>query len=75
MIKTTALLIHAAKIDENYTDKEKKIVSSAIIKLGAQKDGVDKILSKAEKLEKESNQTLDFTNEVKNFLSCFFFYI
>ncbi len=67
LIKTTALLIHAAKIDENYTDKEKKIVSSAIIKLGAQKDGVDKILSKAEKLEKESNQILDFTKEVKNF--------
>ena len=67
LIKTTALLIHAAKIDENYTDKEKKIVSSAIIKLGAQKDEVDKILSKAEKLEKESNQILDFTKEVKNF--------
>ena len=47
--------------------KKKKIVSSAIIKLGAQKDEVDKILSKAEKLEKESNQILDFTKEVKNF--------
>ena len=67
IMAVACLLIHSAKIDENYTDKEKKIVSSAIIKLGAQKDGVDKILSKAEKLEKESNQILDFTKEVKNF--------
>ena len=60
------LLIHSAKIDENYTDKEKKIIKDAIIEMGAEKLEIDKIMQDAEEKEKDSNQILDFTREVKN---------
>ena len=66
LIKTTALLIHAAKIDENYTDKEKKIIKDAIIEMGAEALEIDKIMQDAELKEKDSNQILDFTREIKN---------
>ena len=61
-----ALLIHAAKIDENYTEKEKNLIKKAIIELGSKNESVDDILIKAEETEKNSNQILDFTKEVKN---------
>ncbi len=60
------LLIHSASIDENYTDKEKKIIKDAIIKMGAEAGNIDKIIHEAEKKEKDSNQILDFTKEIKN---------
>ena len=60
------LLIHSAKIDENYTDKEKKIIKDAIIEMGAGAEEIDKIIQVAEEKEKDSNQILDFTREVKN---------
>ena len=60
------LLIHSAKIDENYTDKEKKIIKDAIIEMGAEIQEIDKIIQNAEEKEKDSNQILDFTREVKN---------
>ena len=60
------LLIHSAKIDENFTEKERKIIKSAIIKMGAEKEGIDKIIQDAEEKEKDSNQILDFTREIKN---------
>ena len=60
------LLIHSAKIDENYTDKEKKIIKDAIIEMGAGAKEIDKIIQDAEEKEKDSNQILDFTREVKN---------
>ena len=60
------LLIHSAKIDENYTEKEKKIIKNAIIEMGAEPKEIDKILLDAEEKEKDSNQILDFTREVKN---------
>ena len=62
----TCLLIHSAKIDENYTYKEKKIIKNAIIEMGAAADGIDKIMQDAEEREKDSNQILDFTREIKN---------
>jgi len=65
-IKIAALLIHAAKIDENYTEKEKIIVIKALINLGLKKDNVNEIIKKAEEIEKESNQILEFTKEIKN---------
>ena len=65
-IKIAALLIHAAKIDENYTEKEKIIVIKALINLGLEKDNVNEIIKKAEEIEKESNQILEFTKEIKN---------
>ncbi len=60
------LLIHSAKIDENYTNKEKKIIKDAIIEMGAVPEEIDKIIQDAEEKEKDSNQILDFTKEVKN---------
>ena len=60
------LLIHSAKIDENYTNKEKKIIKDAIIEMGAEALKIDKIMQDAEEKEKDSNQILDFTREVKN---------
>ena len=64
--KIAALLIHVAKIDENYTEKEREIIKKAINDLGSNNEVIDDILIKAEEIEKNSNQILDFTKEVKN---------
>jgi uncharacterized tellurite resistance protein B-like protein len=61
-----ALLIHAAKIDENYEEEEKRIIKKTLIELGAKSSDVDNLMSDAEAIEKNSNQILDFTREVKN---------
>ena len=66
IIAVACLLIHSAKIDENYTDKEKKIIKDAIIEMGAGAEEIDKIIQDAEEKEKDSNQIIDFTREVKN---------
>ena len=66
LTKVTALLIHAAKIDENYTEKEKQIIKKAVTELGPKDEKIDEILVKAEELERESNQILNFTKEFKN---------
>ena len=66
IIAVACLLIHSARIDENYTDKEKKIIKDAIIEMGAEAEKLDKIIKDAEEKEKDSNQILDFTREVKN---------
>ena len=59
-ILVTALLIHAAKIDENYTEIEKKIIKKAIIDLNEiSSDEAEKMLELAEKKEKESNQIIE----------------
>lgn len=65
-LKIAALLIHAAKIDHNYEDKEKEIVKKTLIELGAESKDIDKLISKATIIEENSNQILDFTREVKN---------
>ena len=65
-IKSAALLIHAAKIDENYTEKEKSIIKKTLIELGVKKDRLNELYNKAEDIEKNSNQILDFTREIKN---------
>ena len=61
-----ALLIHVAKIDENYEDKEKEIIKKTLIELGATSSNIDKIVSDASVIEENSNQILNFTREVKN---------
>jgi len=61
-----ALLIHVAKIDENYEDKEKEIIKKTLIELGAENSNIDKLISDASIIEENSNQILDFTREVKN---------
>ena len=66
IMAVACLLIHSAKIDQNYTDKEKKIIKDAIIEMGAGTEEIDKIIQDAEEKEKDSNQILDFTREVKN---------
>ena len=64
--KTASLLIHAAKIDENYTVKEKELIKKALIKLGVEKYEVDQMIINAEINEEKSNQILDFTKIIKN---------
>ena len=61
-----ALLIHAAKIDENYEEKEKEIIKKTLIELGAANSDINKLISDALVTEKNSNQILNFTREVKN---------
>ena len=65
-ILIAALLIHAAKIDDNYTDAEKKIIRKALMKLNSTSElETDKLLQEAEKKEQESNQIIEFTKEIK----------
>jgi uncharacterized tellurite resistance protein B-like protein len=61
-----ALLIHVAKIDENYEDNEKEIIKKTLIELGAASSNIDKLISDALIIEENSNQILNFTREVKN---------
>ena len=61
-----ALLIHSAKIDENFTEKESLIIKKALIEMGADENIIDQIMKDAEIKEKDSNQILEFTREVKN---------
>ena len=64
--KTASLLIHAAKIDENYTNKEKLIIEKTLMELGVEKERLAQIMINAEENEKNSNQILDFTKDIKN---------
>ena len=64
--KIAALLIHAAKIDENYSSHEEEIIRKAMLEIGAKKENIDNIMNDAIEIENNSNQILDFTKEVKN---------
>ena len=66
LISIAALLIHSAKIDQNFTEKEKNIIKNALIEMGAAEDTLDEIIKEAETREKDANQILEFTKEVKN---------
>ena len=66
LTKVCALLIHAAKIDENYTEIEEKIIKETLIELGLESDKTLETINYAKKIEENSNQILDFTKEVKN---------
>jgi len=63
--KTASLLIHAAKIDQNYTNKEKLIIERTLIELGVDKEKINQLMQNAEENEKNSNQILDFTKDIK----------
>ena len=65
ILAVAALLIHAAKIDENYSEEEKKLVLRFIEKVSDSKDGINEILNEAEKIETNSNQLLNFTKVIK----------
>ena len=64
--KTASLLIHAAKMDQKYSDEEKQIIKKTMLELGCENDSIDEMLIMAEKNESDSNQILDFTREIKN---------
>ena len=66
LIKICALLIHAAKIDENYTKNEEEIIKKTLLELGADKKDISITIQEAKNIEENSNQILDFTKEVKN---------
>ena len=66
LVKVCALLIHAAKIDENYTENEEEIIKKTLLELGTNKENVPQIIRDAKSIEENSNQILDFTREVKN---------
>ena len=66
IISIASLLIHAAKIDENYSEKEKKIILDTLVKLGADNSNIKSIVEDAEIAEKNSNQILEYTKEAKN---------
>ena len=63
--KIAALLIHVAKIDENYSEKEEEIIKQTLIKIGANNENIQEILKAGKKIEENSNQILEFTKEVK----------
>ena len=65
-INIACLLIHAAKIDENYTSEEKEIVKKTVRKLYPDLDNLDEVVSKAEQKENDSNHIQEFTKEVKS---------
>ena len=66
LISVAALLVHSAKIDQNFTEKEKDVIKRALIEMGADENNLDEIIKEAEIKEQDSNQILEFTKEVKN---------
>ena len=66
LIKISALLIHAAKIDQNYSFQEQKIIKQTLIEFGADDDNLEEILKNGEKIENDSVQILDYTREIKS---------
>ena len=66
LTKVAALLIHAAKIDENFSNLEVKIIKQTLLMIGANNNNVEEIIKSAQKIEENSNQILDFTKEIKN---------
>ena len=66
LIKVSALLIHAAKIDQNYSPQEQKIIEQALKEFGADNENLDEILKKAEEIENNSVQILEYTKEIKS---------
>ena len=65
LTKICALLIHAAKIDENYTEKEEEIIKKTLNELGVENENISKKIEEAKIIEENSNQILDFTREAK----------
>ena len=64
--KVAALLIHAARIDQNYSITEEEIIKKTLREIGANNENVSEIINNGKKIEENSNQILDFTKEVKN---------
>ena len=65
LLNIACLMIHAAKIDENYTDKEKNIIKKTLSKLNEDSTNIDNVILEAEKKEADSNHIQDFTKNIK----------
>ena len=65
-INVACLLIHAAKIDENYTSEEREIIKKTVKKLYPNLSNLDDIVAKAEQKENDSNHIHEFTRDVKS---------
>ena len=65
LIKIAALMIHAGKIDENFSQQEEMIIKEALLKMGANTENIQEIIEKSKVIEENTNQILDFTKEVK----------
>ena len=66
LTKVCALLIHAAKIDQNYSSQEQKIIKQTLREFGADDENLEEIIKNGEKIENDSVQILDFTREIKS---------
>ena len=66
IVKIAALLIHAAKIDENFSKHEEEIIKKTLSKISEDNQNIDNIINEAKIIEENTNQILDFTREVKN---------
>tara|TARA_B100000029_G_C17454935_1_gene916376 strand:- start:39 stop:455 length:417 start_codon:yes stop_codon:yes gene_type:complete len=66
LVKIAALLIHAAKIDEKYSNEEEEIIKKTLLELGANQNELDTLMINAKQNEEKANQILDFTREIKN---------
>ena len=66
LIKIAALMIHAAKIDENFSKQEEMIIKQALLKMGANTENIQEIIEQSKIIEENANQILDFTKEVKS---------
>ena len=66
LIKIVYILIHAAKIDENYSDKEEEIIKKTLLDLGTNQNNLETLITKAKLSEENANQILDFTREIKS---------
>ena len=66
LAKVAALLIHAAKIDQNFSKNEEFIIKQTLLEIGAKKENIDQIIQEGKDMENDSNQILDFTKKVKN---------
>tara|TARA_A100001015_G_scaffold244843_1_gene280530 strand:- start:323 stop:739 length:417 start_codon:yes stop_codon:yes gene_type:complete len=66
LVKVAALLIHAAKIDENFSEQEEKIIKETLLKIGANTEDLEEVMLNAKKDEENANQILEFTKQVKN---------
>ena len=66
LTKIAALLIHAANIDENFTQREEEIIKETLSKINSNNENINEVIKKAKEIEKNTNQILYFTKEVKN---------
>ena len=65
LIRIAALMIHAGKIDENFSKQEEMIIKQSLLKMGANTENIEEIIEQSKAIEENANQILDFTKEVK----------